>query len=152
MKTLKLVLGTFLACTMFAFASGKVDRVPQKVQAAFAKKFPTVKKVKWDKESANEWEAEFRFNKTEYSANFTSDGTWKETEYAIDKKEIPANIKAALSQKFKGYKIDEADISETMNGKVYEFDIEKGNIKKEVAIDFSGRVVKQEVINDEDND
>ncbi|WP_445738728.1 PepSY-like domain-containing protein [Mariniflexile sp.] len=154
MKTLKIILGTFLACAMFAFSSTG-DQVPQKVKDAFSKKFPTAKKVKWDKENATEWEAEFKMNNTEYSANYLEDGTWKETEHEIDEKEIPQNVKSSLMSAYSGYKIKESEISETKNGMLYEFEIKKGEIMVEIAIDANGNIVKKEVMKEndkEDND
>lgn len=150
MKTLKIVLSTMLACTLFAFTSG--DKAPLKVTQSFAKKFPTVKKVKWDKESATEWEAEFKINKVTYSANFLEDGTWQETEHEISKKEIPTNIKTALMTAFPGYEIEEVEISETPKELLYEFMIEKGEIEMEVAINTSGKIVKQEVKKENDKE
>mgnify|MGYP003627220840 CR=1 FL=1 len=78
MKSLKVILGSFLIFIIFAFTSGG-DKAPQKVEEAFAKKFPTAKKVKWEKENATEWEAEFKMNKVEYSANFLEDGRKQNT-------------------------------------------------------------------------
>ncbi|APU11630.1 PepSY-like domain-containing protein [Cellulophaga lytica] len=146
MKTLKVILGIFLVTILFAFTS-RGDKAPQKVKDAFAKKFPTAKKVKWEKENTTEWEAEFKMNKVEYSANFLEDGTWKETEHEIDENDIPQNVKAALASSFPGYEMEEAEISETQNGTVYEFEIEKDETEIEVAIDANGKVVKQEVKN-----
>ena len=151
MKTFKINLAAFLICTMFAFSSGG-DKVPQKVKDAFAKKFPTAKKVKWEKENTTEWEAEFKMNKIEYSANFLEDGTWQETEHEIDEKEVPQNVKSALTSAFPGYEIEEAEISETKDGLFYEFEIEKGESNMEVAINSSGKVVKQEVKKEEDKE
>lgn len=151
MKTLKIILVAFLVTTMFAFSSG-VDKVPQKVKTSFAEKFPTAKKVKWNKESETEWEAEFEMSNIQYSANFMADGTWKETEHEIDEKEIPAVVKKALSTHFSGYETEEAEISETAKGMVYEFEIEKGETEIEVAIDASGKVVKQEVQKEDNED
>lgn len=151
MKSLKIVLGTFLACTMFAFAAAG-DQVPQKVKDAFTKKFPTAKKVKWDKENATEWEAEFKMNNTEYSANFLEDGTWKETEHEIDDKEIPQNVKSALMSAYAGYKIKESEMSETKDGMLYEFEIKKGESEMEVAIDSNGKIVKKEMKKENDEE
>lgn len=150
MKKLKIILGTFLAFTMFAFASG--DQVPQKVKDAFTKKFPTATKVKWDKENATEWEAEFKMDNTEYSANFLEDGTWKETEHAIDDKEIPKNVKSALMSAFPGYKIKESELSETKDVMLYEFEIKKGESEIEVALDKTGKVVKKETKKENDEE
>ncbi|GAL64575.1 PepSY-like domain-containing protein [Algibacter lectus] len=108
--------------------------------------------MKWEKENATEWEAEFKMNKIEYSANFFEDGTWKETEHEIDENDIPQNVKAALASSFPGYEMEEAEISETQNGTVYEFEIEKDETEMEVAIDANGKVVKQEVKQKDDKD
>jgi len=125
---------------------------PEKVKTAFSKKFPNSKKVKWDKENETEWEAEFKMNGEEYSANFTSDGTWKETEHEIEKSDIPATVKQTLDNKFAGYDIEEVEVSETMDGKVYEFAMEKDETDMEVAISPDGKVVKKEVQKEEDKE
>ncbi|AFL82621.1 Protein of unknown function (DUF2874) [Aequorivita sublithincola DSM 14238] len=143
MKTIKVLLAVALTSVMFSFCSAG-EKVPQKVKNAFTKKFPTAKSVKWDKESANEWEAEFKMNKMEYSANFSDDGTWKETEHEIVEKDLPAAVKKALSDGFPGFKTEEMELSETASGAVYEFALEKGDTEMEVAIDSSGKVIKQE--------
>ena len=151
MKSLKIILGAILVTTLFAFTSGG-DKVPQKVKEAFVKKFPTTKKVKWEKENATEWEAEFKINKVEYSANFLEDGTWQETEHEIEEKEIPQNVKFALEKAFPGYEMKEAEISETQKGMVYEFEIEKGEIEMEVMISSNGEIVKQAVEKEDNKD
>ena len=151
MKTLKIIMSAFIVIILFAFTSGE-DKAPQKVKDAFAKKFPTVKKVKWEKENEKEWEAEFKMNRIEYSANFLSDCTWQETEHEIKEKEVPKNIMKALENAFPGYEIEESEISETGKGMVYEFDIEKGETEMEVAIDTNGKIVKQEVKTEDNED
>jgi uncharacterized membrane protein YkoI len=123
--------------------NSKNANVPEKVQSAFSKKFPMAKKVKWEMENDTEWEAEFKLNGKEYSANFTLNGDWEETEYEIKKSEIPANIKAILDQNFNKYEIEEAEISETNAGKTYEFEIEVGEVKYEVSIDAQGKLTKK---------
>jgi hypothetical protein len=130
------------------------SKVPAKVKAAFTQKFPTAKKAKWDKENANEWEVEFKMNGKEYSANFSTDGVWKETEHEIKKSEIPATVKQTLDNEFAGYDMEEVEVSETAQGKVYEFALEKNDKDLEVAISPDGKVVKNEVKkeNDEEND
>ena len=157
MKKIILGLGlVFMATTAFACSDMGKDKVPKVVKDAFSKKFPTAKKVHWDKESDKEWEAEFKMNKMEYSANFLADGTWKETEHEIDKNDIPQAVMNTLSNSFSGYGIEESEISETKDGTVYEFEIEKGEREMEVAIDSNGKIVKKESSDEEgeedDND
>lgn len=155
MKTIRVLLTVLLTSVMVSFCSAG-EKVPQKIKDAFAQKFPTAKSVKWDKESATEWEAEFKMNSIKYSANFSEQGIWKETEHEIAEKDLPAAVKKALTDAFAGYKTEEIEMSETASGTVYEFGIEKGQKKMEVAIDASGNVTKREMTKKkadiEDND
>lgn len=125
---------------------------PTEVTTAFSQKFPTAKKVRWDKEKETEWEAEFKVDGKEFSANFTSEGIWKETEHEISKAEIPEDVNMTLKSEFADYKIEEPEVSETAAGKVYEFIIEKKDSKLEVAIAPDGKVLKKEVKKDEDQE
>lgn len=143
MKTVKLIVIAFLAISINACAQ-KVN-VTEKVKTAFEQKFPNAQKVKWSKENETEWEAEFRFKGEEYSANFTTDGVWKETEHEIETSAIPVNVKQTLDAEFAGYKIEEAEISETAEGSVYEFALEKDEKDMEVAISPEGMVKKKEM-------
>jgi hypothetical protein len=153
MKKVILVIGlVFAAVTTIGFKSEDQDKVPQAVKDAFAKKFPTAEKVDWDKESATEWEAEFKMNTLEYSANFLEDGSWQETEHEIDEAEIPQDVIKALQSNFSGYEIEEAEMSETPQGTVYEFEIEKGKTEMEVSIDPNGKVLKKQMEEDESDD
>ncbi|MEH6408263.1 MAG: hypothetical protein V7767_13365, partial [Leeuwenhoekiella sp.] len=72
MKNLKSLKILFLALVTFSCSSTK--EIPNAVNEAFAKKFPNAKSVKWDKETETEWEAEFKMDGMEYSANFTDEG------------------------------------------------------------------------------
>lgn len=148
MKKLKILgslgLAMIMGTTLLAFKTS--DNAPKKVKEAFAKKFPKTKKVRWHKESDAEWEADFKMNNTEYSANFLEDGTWHETEHEIKKTEIPLEIKNTLTKEFLDYKIEEAEISETNTGSVYEFELEKGKEMIEVTIATNGNIVKKEIV------
>lgn len=124
--------------------------VPQSVKDAFEKKFPNVSKIEWEKENADEWEAEFEMNGIEYSANFDAKGKWQETEHEIKVSELPGKVKSTLDNDFSGYTIEEAEIAETPKGKFYEVTIEKGSDEMEVVINISGEVIKKKVEEDED--
>jgi len=147
MKNKKIIIGLPLAAllglALFAFASNR--SVPLRVKAAFVKKFPQVKKVKWDKESDTEWEAEFKMDGMEYSANFLEDGTWRETEHEIKQKDIPDVVRVTLDSELSGYEIEEAEISETVDGLTYEFEMEKGEEELEVSIDSHGKLIHKKV-------
>ncbi|MDB4291798.1 PepSY-like domain-containing protein [Maribacter sp.] len=154
MKKLRILGAVLFAAAIGSgiYAFGTNEDAPQKVKEAFAKKFPAVKKVKWEKESDTEWEGEFKMKGMEFSANFLEDGTWKETEHEIKKKAIPANVKTTLDTEFSGYKIEEAELSETQEGSVYEFELEMGEEELEVVIDTNGKLVSKKIMSeDEEN-
>lgn len=150
MKTLKLFVIAFAAISINACA--QKPNVPENVDKAFTQKFPDAKSVKWDKENETEWEAEFKLNGLEYSANYSTEGVWKETEHEIQKSDIPTNVKQTLDTEFPDYKIKESEISETTEGSVYEFELEKEKVKMEVAVSPDGKVVKKEVKTAKDED
>ena len=65
---------------------------PIAVKAAFKQRFPTVTKVSFDKEGNGEFEAGFKMDGVKMSANFTADGTWRETESEIGAAALPATV------------------------------------------------------------
>ena len=148
MKKLSLLVVLVLTATLQSFAQD----APTKVKDAFNKKFPNAKSVHWDKENATEWEAEFKMDGKEYSANFGTDGTWKETEYEISEKELPTVVKNTLSKTFKGYDVERAEVTETPKYKAYEVEIEKGETTMEVVIDEHGKVLKKKVESEDDEE
>lgn len=145
MKNLVLIFVIASFISLHACAQN-AKNLPIKVKTAFNQKFPGAQKVKWGKENATEWEAEFTLNNKGYSANFNTDGNWLESEYKIGEKEIPTAVTATLGKQFPGYKIAESEISETAKGKVYEFAIKTGKTKTEVAVNPDGTLVKKEAM------
>ncbi len=151
MKKLTFIAALVLAVTMNSCAQKSESKnVPEKVLSALNAKFPDAKKVEWEMETDSEWEAEFKWNGKQYSANFSTEGEWHETEYEIKESEIPSNIRAILDQYFSEYKIEEPEISETSMGKSYEMEIEAGKEEYEVTIDTKGNLTKKK--ESEEND
>ena len=142
MKTLKIFIGSFLVFTILSFTG--LQEAPKLVKEAFSHKFPTAKNVKWSQEKNQEWEAKFKMDKTEYSANFLENGMWKETEHSIEINKVPAEMQANLNKSYPGYSIEEAEISETKETVVYEFEMKKGKSKIEVAINMDGKIIESE--------
>ncbi len=127
-----------------SFTACNQSKVPATVKAAFGKKFPTVKKVDWDKEGKTQWEAEFELKEKEMSANFDLQGNWKETETDLEKDEVPAVVMNVLKAKFPGYKVKDAAFTETPKFSAYEIAIKKGESKKEITIDKTGKILNTE--------
>ena len=140
MKNLILVflVAVFMSTTACAQSA---KNLPVKVKSSFNQKFPGAQKVKWGKENATEWEAEFTLNNKAYSANFNSNGNWVETEYLINEKEIPAVVVATLSNKYPGCKIKTAEITESAKGNVFAFELLKGKTKTDVTVNADGTLV-----------
>lgn len=137
MKKILFVLPFALPLSMCA------QKAPSAVQTAFKKHFPTVTKVDYDKEKNGEYEAEFKLNGVEMSANFMADGTWRETETEIATTALPANITKAIATKYPNAKVVGAAKIETSDrGLLYEADLKTGMKKSEVLFDAVGNVVK----------
>lgn len=151
MKTSALIIYAFLSISFFACGQSEKN-VPVKIASSFSQKFPNASKVKWGKESEKEWEAEFKMNEKDYSANFDNSGIWSETEYEITTKEIPAAVKATLDKEFVRYKVAKSEVSETQEGKIFEFALSKGKEKLEAAIDATGKVLTKEPVKKEKED
>jgi hypothetical protein len=127
----------FIALPVFAI------KVPKAVKDAFEKKFPAATNVSWAKENAKEYEANFKLNGTAMSANFLSNGNWKETETEITIAGLPAAVSDAIKSSYKGYSITGADKIETAEGAIsFEADIKLGKKKKEVLYKPDGTVIK----------
>ncbi len=148
-----LILFTLLSITssMQSYAQkNNSEKIPETVLNAFNQKFPNAKKVEWEMENDKEWEAEFKMNGKEYSANFSVIGEWLETEYEIKESQIPKEVRSILDQNFKDYEIEEAEITETAAGSSYEFEIEVDEEEFEVVINAQGELTKKAQSEDED--
>ncbi len=143
MKNLFLVIAIGAMFSLLACAQSK-NEVPANIKTAFAGKFADAKNVKWSKENDEEWEAEFKLDGKEYSANFDTDGNWLETEYEINESDIPESVRTSINNEFAGFKIKESEISETKDGKFYEFELNKDGDRFEVSVDLTGKIVKKE--------
>jgi Putative beta-lactamase-inhibitor-like, PepSY-like len=141
-----LTIAIIIMCSMSSFSQKvSADKVPTAVKTTFAKAFPKVLKAKWELETDNVYEVNFKQSKTKYSAKYQGDGTLMETEMEIPKSAIPANLSKELSKQFAGYKIEEAEKVTYPDGTfVYEFEVEKGKKSLEVQMDVNGNVLKQE--------
>ena len=122
----------------------KENELPKAVKESFTKLFPKAKEVKWSKENATEFEAEFEVNETEQSVNFDQAGKWLVTETEIKSSQLPSAVKSTITKEFAGYKIEESEKAETSDkGMFYEVELEKGELNYEVPISTDGKVLKK---------
>ena len=131
-------------------ASCAQNELPSEVKSSFDKKFPNATSIKWDKENDSEWEAEFKNEGISYSANFSSDGTWVETEHSAKQKDLPMEITSLLKSDFSEYKIEEIEKFEKPNSSGYDIEIEKGEEMFELVFDNSGKLLEKKTIKEED--
>lgn len=139
MKNL-IILSVFLLGISITACAQKT--APEAVTKAFTQKFATAKSVKWDNESANEWEAEFTMNGKDMSSSFDLAGKWLETETEISSKELPAVVTATLTREFAGYKTGEMSIIENPEMKGFEIALKKDKSAIEIVIDANGKVLQ----------
>ena len=151
MKNLFFLIGT-IAIFCLADCGQPTKDVPAEVKTALTQKFPDATSVKWDKESDTKWEAEFTMNGVEYTASFDNTGAWMESEYEISTDDIPEAVKMTLEREYASYKVEEPEVSETTDGKVYEFELKSGDEEMKVAIDMNGNVLKKEQGEEEDEE
>lgn len=139
MKKLFLMIVSILLISSYSFAGIP----PETVKKAFDQKFPKAVNVKWDKENAKEWEAEFVFNGSNISANFAIDGKWLETESRIVITDLPITVTEAIRVNYSGWTIAKAEKSETPgNSAIYELLLKKDKEKKEVTFNEDGTPAK----------
>ncbi len=124
--------------------------VPEVAKKAFATKFTEAKSVKWSSESATEFEAEFKLNGKEMSANFNNKGEWLETEVSIEKAGLPGEVLKTIENQFAGYKLGEIASIETPEMKAFEISLAKGKEEIEVVIDLQGKVIKKVDVKEEE--
>ncbi len=120
------------------------DKVPAAVLSAFKAKFPTATKTSWELENTNEYEAGFKLNGEEVSANFDNTGKWLETETEIKVSALPAAVQAALAKDYAGFKIEEASkIESAKDGNCFETEIEKGEETFDVLFTPDGKMLSK---------
>ncbi len=111
---------------------------PTAVQSSFAKQYPSVTKVKWEKENGN-YEAGFKENGVEKSVLLNSKGEILEKESSIMVTELSKKISDYVAKKYPNKKIKGgAKIIDAKNNVTYEAEIkdldllfdEKGNFIK----------------------
>lgn len=133
-----LAIAALLSLNLSAQTGGST---PTEVTKAFSQKFPKATEVKWGKECSKEWEAEFKMDGKEFSANFDNSGKWMETEREICPSTLPKAIKKTIMQDFLGYKVVEAEATVNSKGRAYE--VEFANCKQGISATFdnNGKVL-----------
>ena len=138
----KIILLSLLVLRMITFSFA--GNAPEVVTSAFNKKFPKATVLKWDKENAHNYEAQFVWSGVNYSANFNDKGEWLETESPLTFKELPEKVQAAFTSLHNGEKVKAVSQIETAKGTIkYEVEIKKGIKTIELFYLADGRKTKE---------
>jgi len=131
-----------VASILLSASTVHATEIPTVVKSAFLQKFPTAKKIKWEKENKNEYEASFILDNKEVSALYLSDGKLKEIETEITVSELPKAVAEALAKKYPNAKVCEfAKIERSDNSIIYETEIKIGGKKTDLLFDEQGNLV-----------
>lgn len=129
---------TCVAILLSALSFAQKVQIPENVLQSFKTNFPNTHHIKWDKEN-NNYEAEFKSNKTEQSAVFNSNGKLIETEVEIAVSKLPESALAYMQTNYKSEKVKEAaKITDSKGIITYEAEI-KG---KDLIFDNNGKFLK----------
>ena len=141
MKNIFTVLIAIIVISMSANSQG--IKVPAAVKNAFSAKYPNATHVTWGKENAKEYEAEFKLNNTNVSANFGLTGNWVETETVIPITDLPAVVTDAIKKKYPSAVITMAEKLEMPGGKLlYEAAFKVKGKKKSLELNPDGSLAK----------
>ena len=122
----------------------KESEVPKAVVTSFQTHFKGAKAEGWDKEKNGEYEAEFKMNKVEMSANFSAEGVLMETETEIAPSVLPKAATEYITKNYAGSKIEEAaKITDSANKVTYEAEVKHGKEEFELLFDASGNFTKK---------
>jgi hypothetical protein len=126
MRIIKAMMAIGLAATLSGAAvaqSVPSEKVPAAVKSGFAKVYPQVKAVKWEKENGN-YEASFKQAGKDMSGVFSTTGSQLESEVVIKASDLPASVHAYVKSQHKGANIKEASKITKASGEInYEAEV-----------------------------
>ncbi|MFV8355787.1 PepSY-like domain-containing protein [Flavobacterium sp. XS1P32] len=138
----KVILLTAIAISSVGCAQSKENKeVPKMVTEAFAKEYPNTK-VDWDIEEDG-FEAEFKLNGKEASADYDKNGNKLATEIEITESELPTSALTYLKTNYPKSKIKEtAKITDSTNVVTYEAEIKIDGKNSDLLFDANGSFLK----------
>jgi hypothetical protein len=144
-----LILSVSMGISMMAQKTEKEKRVekqidvPAIVRDAFALDFPAVKDVTWGAED-KDFEAEFKMDGVDCSANYNKIGHRLETETTIKNDQLPKAALDYIGKNFGSYKLVEAaKVTDDKNAVKYEVGMGLNGKSIELIFDENGKFLKK---------
>jgi len=123
-----------------------IDNVPEAVATGFKAKFSIAEKVSWAVDDDN-YQADFKVSKIDFTATFDRTGKWLMTEKYIKASELPKEVRDAVSKEFgqlSGYTYEDVERVETEKEVKYEMEIKKGELAYKLIVSEKGDVLEKE--------
>lgn len=126
------------------------DQLPKNVSRGFKAKYAGIESIIWTKGETRVYEADFESGRTNYTATFSEEGKWIQTENELEIDSLPPNIKSTLDKQFEGYTIVDAELIDSAEkGRFYTAHLERGEEMLLVTMNEEGKVTKRETDDDE---
>ena len=103
-------------------------------------------------EDKKDYEVNFTQAGKKWSAKYTADAKWLETEHAVKLDELPRAVRSAIATNYADHKVEDAELVESPQGTTYEVDLEKGEHSMEVVFSADGKVLKSAMEEDDEKD
>jgi hypothetical protein len=149
-KSILFILSGLMGITAMAQNTEKEEKdekqvdVPSIVKDAFAKDFPAVKNVTWGAED-KDFEAEFKVNGVDWSANYNKAGQRLETETTIKNDELPKAALDYIDKNFASYiLVEAAKVTDDKNLVKYEAGLGLNGKSIELIFDANGKFLEKE--------
>lgn len=133
---MKNIICVLIALTSLCPSNYAKCNVPEIILNAFNQKFPDSIDAKWDRENSQEYEVEFQWKGQKYSANFSLNGEWQETESPITFAQLPEYVKTRFYTDYKGEKVKSVSQIDTRNRETT-FEVEIINLIRTKEIFYS---------------
>ncbi len=149
-KTMLFILTVLMSVTVMAQKTEKEEKnekqtdVPAVVKDTFARDFPGVKNVIWGEED-NDFEAKFKINGVDWSANYNNAGHRLETETTIKNDQLPKEALDYIGKNFANYTLVEAaKVTDDKNTIKYEIRLGINGEFTELIFDAGGKFLEKE--------
>ncbi len=130
-----------IAAVLLSIAMTTAQKCSVEVERSMKQNFPTATDIKWRKQKEiDNFEAEFKIRKREYSALFGKDGRLLETDEIIKDSQLPPAALQYLIHNRNGQSIKTAAKSMDASGNI----TYKAKVKKiEIVFDYRGNFIKE---------